>query len=143
MKALLPKPGVMLIKTISALPAQQNFFCKKLPAPITIHQKITRYQNGCAWLPKALLNTKQKTWPQICQCRILFFQKMKIFLDANILIRVVNKEYPLFTFSSLIVRLARHSSFEVYTSPLCLAFTFYFAEKKNKATARQKNKIAL
>ena len=66
---------------------------------------------------------------------------MKIFLDANILIRVVNKEYPLFTFSSRIVSLARHSSFEVYTSPLCLAITFYFAEKKNKAIARQKIKL--
>ena len=66
---------------------------------------------------------------------------MKIFLDANILIPVVNKEYPLFTFSSRIVSLARHSSFEVYTSPLCLAITFYFAEKKNKAIARQKIKL--
>ena len=66
---------------------------------------------------------------------------MKIFLDANILIRVVNKEYPLFTFSSRIVSLGRHSSFEVYALPLCLAFTFYSAEKKNKATARQKIKL--
>ena len=47
----------------------------------------------------------------------------------------------MFTFSSRIVSLARHSSFEVYTSPLCLAITFYFAEKKNKAIARQKIKL--
>ena len=66
---------------------------------------------------------------------------MKIFLDANILISVVNKEYPLFTYTSRILSLNRNSSFEVYTSPVCLAITFYFAEKKNKTTARQKIKL--
>lgn len=63
---------------------------------------------------------------------------MKIFLDANVLVSVLNKEYPLFTYSSRILSLASHPKFEVYTSPLCLAIAFYFAEKKHKASAKQK-----
>ena len=64
---------------------------------------------------------------------------MKIFLDANVLISVVNKEYPLFTWSSRVLSLAGKRGFEIYTSPICLAITFYFAEKKHRAKlARQK-----
>ncbi|HEX7903720.1 MAG TPA: PIN domain-containing protein [Chitinophagaceae bacterium] len=63
---------------------------------------------------------------------------MRIFLDANILVSVLNKEYPLFSHSSRIISLADDKNFEVFTSPLCLAIAFYFAEKKNKKTARQK-----
>ncbi|MCJ0743215.1 type II toxin-antitoxin system VapC family toxin [Pedobacter montanisoli] len=62
----------------------------------------------------------------------------RIFLDANILVSVLNKEYPLFTYSSRILSLANHTKFEVYTSPLCLAIAFYFAQKKNKINAKQK-----
>jgi predicted nucleic acid-binding protein len=62
---------------------------------------------------------------------------MNIFLDANILVSVLNKEYPLFTYSSRILSLADNSQFKVYTSPLCLAIAFYFAEKKSG------NKMAL
>ncbi len=63
---------------------------------------------------------------------------MRIFLDANVLVSVVNKEYPLFTFSSRIVSLTDSRDFEVFTSPLCLAIAFYFAGKKNKRSAREK-----
>ncbi|TKC10915.1 PIN domain-containing protein [Pedobacter polaris] len=64
---------------------------------------------------------------------------MRIFLDANVLVSVLNKEYPLFTYSSRILSLASHPKFEVYTSPLCLAIAFYFAEKKHKSKlAKQK-----
>lgn len=63
---------------------------------------------------------------------------MKIFLDANVLISVLNKEYPLFTLSSRIVSLADNKQFEVFTSPICLAIAFYFAEKKNWTKARAK-----
>ena len=66
---------------------------------------------------------------------------MRIFLDANILVAVINKEYPLFTYASRIMSLADNKQFEVYTSPLCLAIAFYFAEKKNKKTAKQKIKL--
>ena len=64
---------------------------------------------------------------------------MKIFLDANVLVSVLNKEYPLFTYSSRVLSLVDNSKFKVYTSPLCLAIAFYFAEKKNvNAMARKK-----
>ena len=64
---------------------------------------------------------------------------MRIFADANILVSVLNKEYPLFTYSSRILSLADNKQFEVFTSPVCLAISFYFAEKKHKTKlARQK-----
>lgn len=63
---------------------------------------------------------------------------MNIFVDANILISVLNKEYPLFTYTSRILSLAGHRKYKVFTSPLCLGIAFYFAEKKCKNTARQK-----
>ena len=67
---------------------------------------------------------------------------MRIFLDANILISVLNKEYPLFTHTSRILSLADRKEFEVYTSPICLAIAFYFAEKKYKAE-KAKEKIQI
>jgi predicted nucleic acid-binding protein len=64
---------------------------------------------------------------------------MNIFLDANILVSVLNKEYPIFTYSSRILSLADNKKFEVFTSPICLAIAFYFAEKKSgNALARKK-----
>lgn len=67
---------------------------------------------------------------------------MKVFLDANILISVLNKEYPVFSYSSRILSLAGNKKFELFTSPLCLAITFYFAEKKHK-TKKAREKISL
>jgi predicted nucleic acid-binding protein len=67
---------------------------------------------------------------------------MKVFLDANILISVLNKEYPLFTYTSRILSLADKKSFTLFTSPVCLAIAFYFAEKKYKS-ASAKKKIQL
>ncbi|MEO6638983.1 MAG: PIN domain-containing protein [Ginsengibacter sp.] len=67
---------------------------------------------------------------------------MKIFLDANIIVSVLNKEYPLFTYTSRIVSLADRSRFTVFTSPVCLAIAFYFAEKKyNTASAKKRIEI--
>ena len=67
---------------------------------------------------------------------------MKVFLDANVLISVLNKEYPLFTVSSRILSLAGTKQFQIYTSPICLAIAFYFTEKKYKARiAKQKISI--
>ena len=64
---------------------------------------------------------------------------MKIFLDANVLVSVLNKEYPLFTYSARVLSLADSPKYKIYTSPLCLAIAFYFAEKKCGTTqARQK-----
>lgn len=64
---------------------------------------------------------------------------MRIFIDANILVSVLNKEYPLFTYTSRILSLHGYENFELLTSPICLAIAFYFAEKKHKAKlAKQK-----
>ena len=67
---------------------------------------------------------------------------MKLFLDANILVSVLNKEYPLFSYSARILSLSNNKRFKVYTSPVCLAIAFYFAEKKH-GTQSAKQKISL
>jgi predicted nucleic acid-binding protein len=67
---------------------------------------------------------------------------MTIFLDANILVSVLNNEYPSFTYTSRIVSLADNRKYTVLTSPICLAIAFYFAEKKS-GTALAKKKIRL
>ncbi len=63
---------------------------------------------------------------------------MKIFLDANIIVSVINKEYPLFTHTSRIISLTDHPRFNVFTSPVCLAIAFYFAEKKYDTASAKK-----
>ena len=68
---------------------------------------------------------------------------MRVFLDANILVSVVNHEYPLFTYSSRLVSLAGSDRFRIYTSPLCLAIAFYFAEKKTNAKVAKEKISAL
>lgn len=60
-------------------------------------------------------------------------------LDANILVSVLNKEYPLFTYSSRLLSLIDSKEFQVYT---CLAIAFYFAEKKH-GTRVAKSKMDL
>ena len=67
---------------------------------------------------------------------------MRIFLDANILVSVLNKEYPVFQYSSRVLGLADNRKFAVWTSPICLAIAFYFAEKKSgAAVAKQKMEV--
>lgn len=67
---------------------------------------------------------------------------MRIFLDANVIVSVLNKEYPIFTYSSRVLSLADDARFKVYTSPLCLAIAFYFAQKKH-GTIHARHKINL
>ena len=67
---------------------------------------------------------------------------MRLFLDANILVGVLNKEYPLFSCAARIVSLADNKNFTVYTSPICLSIAFYFAEKKS-GTQMAKKKIEI
>jgi predicted nucleic acid-binding protein len=55
---------------------------------------------------------------------------MRIFLDANILVALLNKEYPVFSYAARIVSLAENEKVKIFTSPICLAIAFYFAEKK-------------
>jgi predicted nucleic acid-binding protein len=67
---------------------------------------------------------------------------MNVFLDANILVAVLCNEYPLFTYCARVLSLADNRKFKVFTSPLCLAIAFYFAEKKNGTSVARK-KIAI
>jgi len=55
---------------------------------------------------------------------------MKVFLDANVIVAVLNKEYPLFSDASRILSASDRSDFQIFTSPICLAIAYYFAEKK-------------
>ena len=67
---------------------------------------------------------------------------MRIFLDANILVSVLNKEYPLFSYTARLLSLTRYKEFTLITSSVCLAITFYFAEKKH-GTLLARSKMAL
>lgn len=67
---------------------------------------------------------------------------MKVFIDANILVSVLNKEYPLFTRSARLLSLTDTTSFQLYTSPICFAIAFYFASKKSGEVMARK-KIAI
>jgi predicted nucleic acid-binding protein len=58
---------------------------------------------------------------------------MKIFIDANVLVGVLNKEVPLFHFASRVISLADNKNIELCTTPICLAIAYYFSEKKSGA----------
>ena len=67
---------------------------------------------------------------------------MKIFLDANILVAVLNKEYPAFSYAARILSLTDYPGYKIVTSPLCLAIAYYFAEKKSgKKKVKEKLKL--
>lgn len=69
---------------------------------------------------------------------------MQVFVDANILIAVLNKEYPLFTYAARVLSLSNKPGFKLFTSPLCLAIAFYFATKKtSEKSAKRKIEILL
>jgi predicted nucleic acid-binding protein len=69
---------------------------------------------------------------------------MRIFLDANILVTVVNREYPRFTTCAKLLSLADEPGFSLFTSSLSLAITWYFAGKKSgEEVARKKIKLLL
>lgn len=69
---------------------------------------------------------------------------MRIFLDANILVTVVNREYPRFTTCAKLLSLADEPGFSLFTSSLSLAITWYFAGKKSgEELARKKIKLLL
>jgi len=63
---------------------------------------------------------------------------VKLFIDANVLICVLNKELPRFPDATRVLRLAhkkvgkKHSrQIFLLTTPLCLSIAFYFASKKH------------
>ena len=65
---------------------------------------------------------------------------MRVFIDANVIISVFNREYPLFIYSARILSLGNSDRFELFTSPLCLAIAFYFSSKRS-GEKMAKNKI--
>lgn len=66
----------------------------------------------------------------------------KLFIDANVLVAVLNKEYPLFFHAARILSLADKPDIKLYTSPLCLSIAFYFSGKKSGTSmAREKIKL--
>ncbi len=67
---------------------------------------------------------------------------MRVYLDAKVIISVLNKEYPLFTYTARLLSLANDKRFTLVTSSLCLAISFYFSEKKH-GSAVAKNKLSL
>lgn len=67
---------------------------------------------------------------------------MKVFLDANILVTVLNKEYPAFSYAARVLSLADNPKFQLYTSSICFAIAFYFSCKKSGASLAKK-KLAL
>lgn len=69
---------------------------------------------------------------------------MKLFLDANIIVATLNKEYPLFTWSSRLLSLQGKQNIELFTSPLCLAIAYYFSCKKSgEKMAKEKIRMLL
>ncbi len=63
-------------------------------------------------------------------------------MDANVLVSVLNKEYPIFAHSSRVLSLVDNPQYQLCTSTICLAIAFYFAEKKSGAQ-KAKEKISL
>ena len=69
---------------------------------------------------------------------------MRLFVDANILVATLNKEYPLFTWSSRLLSLQGKHDIVLFTSPLCLAIAFYFSRKKSgEKMAKEKIEMLL
>lgn len=58
---------------------------------------------------------------------------MRVFVDANIIVAVLNKELPLFDTAARVLSLSSKKTFTIFTSPICLAIAFYFSEKKSGA----------
>jgi predicted nucleic acid-binding protein len=65
---------------------------------------------------------------------------IRAFADANILVSVLNKEYPSFTHTSRILSLKDKARVRIFTSPICIAIAYYLAEKKQRGTAKHKLK---
>lgn len=69
---------------------------------------------------------------------------MRLFLDANVLVSVLNREYPHYDGCARCLSLAGKKSYELVVSSLSLGIAFYFAEKKSgRAAARRKLVVLL
>ena len=67
----------------------------------------------------------------------------KIFIDANVIISVLNSEYPAFPFAAKVLSLADNPNYRLFTSPLSIAISFYFATKKCGVTKAHQKIILL
>ena len=56
---------------------------------------------------------------------------MKIFVDANVLVSVLNKEYPVYPYAARVLSLHGTKKTSIVTSSIGLAIAFYFVEKKH------------
>lgn len=66
---------------------------------------------------------------------------MKVFLDANVIISVLNKEYPLFTYSARILSLDCKNHFEdLYLSAMFGNSILFFIKKKRRNESQTKDK---
>jgi len=64
---------------------------------------------------------------------------MRVYLDANIIVSILNAELPLFYHTGRLITLATSSKYSFYTSPTTLAIAFYFCSKKyNREIAKKK-----
>ena len=69
---------------------------------------------------------------------------MRIFVDANVLIAVLNKEYPRFDEAARVLSLSGKRPYRIYVSAVSLAIAWYFAEKKSGSKlAAQKFEVLL
>lgn len=56
---------------------------------------------------------------------------MKLFVDANVIVSVFNRELPVFPYSSRVLSLSQFDKkYSLATTPICLAIAFYFSEKR-------------
>lgn len=84
---------------------------------------------------KAIVKSKRKSFSILIN---------KNILHANVLVSVLNKEYPTFSYSSRLFNLPQNlRKFEFYTSPICLAIAYYFAENKSKSAVAEKKEISV
>lgn len=67
---------------------------------------------------------------------------MKVFIDANVLVAVLNKEYPVYTYAARVLSWVSDNKHSLVTTTMCLAIAWYFAEKKHGAK-RAKEKITV
>jgi predicted nucleic acid-binding protein len=63
---------------------------------------------------------------------------MKVFIDANILVAVFNKEYPAYDSCARVLSLAGKNGIEIVCSTLSLGIAYYFAEKKSGRNGRMR-----
>lgn len=69
--------------------------------------------------------------------------RFRVFLDADILISVINREFPAILYTQKILSLTDYG-YHLSTSTLSLAIAFYFAEKRfGNAEANKKIRILM